>query len=429
MIASAIPEDVHMEVKTIPISWISENNRLSLPSLPSPTAEDVIGMYSQAPLSDRVDCVPYESSDQKFAFFRYLATTKSSLLSSHMETHDPFSSHTKSHRRGTSDFNDTSATQKLQRRFHAIYADSILGIAFLEPDKSQTASADSFQLTLFLFPGDRVIGSEKGLVLNSDLEVKMNKLLLQRMRFLQSNEKNTILRKMKNDIRRSGQLAMKLIATQRAWAALYHPTHLTSLISGAAAATAVDIIHTHLLEALKFHSKVISLQFLNFILPALMKLIVRIEYQHLFIGILQRVFQQQFLYFLVTEHEKEDDGEKDKGKEEEEGEGEKEEVSIPKSVEGDDDVKEKRVIHEHYLITGRPPVDPTSSSLQRFVIHIHVTNHESCEIHLIESHRQHSQQQQLLLHQEEQKVIQNLVDIILYALGVICDDDAKLITT
>jgi hypothetical protein len=421
MIANAIPEDVHMEVKNVPISWISENTEPSLPSLPSPTVEDVLEMYCQSPLSARVDCVPYESSDQKFAFFRYLATSKSSSLSSYLETSDPFSSHTNTHRRRPSDFHEISLTQKSQRRIHAIYANAILGIACLEPDKSPTAPADSFQLTLFLFPGDRIIGSEKGLLLNNDLELKMDKLLHQRMRLLRSNEKSRILKKINSDVRRSGKLAMKLITTQRAWDVLYHPTQHSSLTSFAAAA-ASSAAHSHLLAALSFHSKVISLQFLNFILPALMKLIVKIEYQHLFIGILQRVFQQQFSYFLFTEQEK-DKGTETLGEKEEEGEcGEvKNEIDEKEKVE--QQKKEKRTTHEHYLITGSS--SSSSSSQQRFVINIHVTNHQSCEIQLIESCRQHQQEQ---LKQEQQKVIENLVDIILYALGVICDDDAKLIT-
>ena len=125
MIASALPEDIHTEVKHVPLSWISENN-LSVSPFQSPAVEDVIEMFSQAPLSDHSDCVPYESSDQKFAFFRYLATSKFSLLNLH--------------RRGSSEFSDN---QKLQRRVHAVYANAILGIAFLEPNRSHSSPADS----------------------------------------------------------------------------------------------------------------------------------------------------------------------------------------------------------------------------------------------------------------------------------------------
>jgi hypothetical protein len=412
LIADAIPEDVFMEVKQLPMSWLSQD---SLKTLTHPTVCDILESYSQSPLCERTDSVPYENSDRKFAFFRYLASSNRSLWGPYADSKAPIDhqNHTTTHRRRPSDFNDLSTGKRAQRRTHAMYANAILGIAILEQSSYHDGAGEmshSFQLTTFLFPGERIIGKEKALVSNTELEERMNKQLY-RLRYLPLCDRNELRKRIRKDVQRSGRIALKLLYTQRAWDQLYTPSPPIPSNHGS---------DSDLFQALSFHSKIISLKFLQFICPSLLRLVAVPEDQHLFLGILQRVFRQRLTYLLVKPRPLA---------------GEDKEANIQSLVKEQDESHDKQqqddddTSTEHYLITGAGSGQELSTvpGNGRYVIDIQITNRKSCEIRLIESQGSCSRSNEEKY--QQQKLIENLVDVILYAVGVVCEDEVKLIVS
>jgi hypothetical protein len=445
LIAETIPQDVFMEVKQLPMSWLSHDQHFnSLTTLTHPTVDDVLESYSQFPLCERTDSVPYENSDRKFAFFRYLASPNRSLISPYANSnissnHTPKNTNTPSHhRRRPSDFNDLSIGNRTQRRTHAMYANAILGIAIFEQSPGSSAGtgggggsstpSNSFQLTIFLFPGDRIIGKEKILILNSELEERMNKQLY-RLRYQPWCDEKQLRKRIRKDVQKSGKIALQLLYTQRAWEQIYTPTPIPPTVSLAATSKTVVVNNPSdldLFQALSFHSKIISLKFLNFLHASLLRLVAQPEDQHLFFGILQRVFGQRLTYLVMTSPSTRPPEEGDvRIRSEKEDQLEQQ---VPQE-------QQQEHYYEHYLITGPGPGQEVLSAPEsgRYLVDIQILNRKFCDIRLIEYQGTssggggpgHSKEEKF----QQEKLVETLVDVVLYAVGVVCEDEMKLIVS
>ena len=325
-------------------------------SLPRPTVEDVLTRFCTGLLSDRAVYLRRDgTSSDHIVCFRFVATSRKFPQS---QAYSRVCSRNGGSGARWSDLAREQVT-RCQKKTHGLLVEATLGLCVLLRNPHDN---ESMSLVTLLFPGEKVMGLEKDMLSNAELEFRISDEL-NRVRYVPYGPVQHICKAVKADVLEACNGAVANHYRDKGWSMLF--SEATRQPDG------------HFVAAILRFSNHLPLQCLDFLIPAL-DILVSPRHSRTFKKVCQQALGSRYFFFAST-------------------------------------ANDEAVVH--YLILG---VDSGSVS-ERYCVHIAASMILGSTIELIEVDGSTEGNEGYVSRQQE--LIECIVDIVLYATSLICEED------
>lgn len=253
---------------------------------------------------------------------------------------------------------------RAQRNTYSLLSDSVLGISVLRRDPN---NEQYMSLTTLLFPGARVVGTEKDLLGNTELEARIAEEM-GRLRYVSAGSAQQIASFIEMDVVTACESAIASTYRDRGWSVLYgeSPSRQQQLSDG------------KFMSAIFKYSSRIPLTCLDFLVPSLDTL-VSPKHCRTFKKICQQALGSRFFFFASTVHE-------------------------------------EAIVH--YVIIGEAG---RFSRRNRHLVHVAASMTTGASIEFVEIDAAAGLEDENIGPQQE--LIETIVNIVLYGTSMLCEDD------
>lgn len=330
-----------------------------------PTPEDIIKTFAGGALSERACTLSY-SPESAMAVLRFVATSRrTNCVLNYSQSACGTTTMPRIASRGRWMDTPVDLASRTQRNIYGLLSDSVLGMSVLRRDPGND---EQISLTTLLFPGSRVIGTEKDLLSNPELEGRIAEEM-GRFRYVPSGSVQQIATNIEMDILTACKSAIANTYRDRGWSVLYgesSPFRQQQLNDG------------KFMGAIFKYSSRIKLVCLDFLIPSLNRLLSP-KHCRIFKKICQHALGARFFYFSSSSRDE---------------------------------------IIEHYIIIGEAGRYPKSN---RHFVHVKASPEAGSSIEFVEIEATTCSDEEII--GTQQQLVETVVNIVLYGTSMLCEDD------